>query len=104
AARRLLHLRRDRIRVVQLAPRAGFERGGAGSPGSPTADTRATDRRAADLRGRLGVPDRYLVLAGRFDARLDLATLLFARRSPRTASRRSYPRSARSHLPDDRTA
>jgi len=78
AARRLLHLRRDRIRVVRLAPRAGFERGGAGGPGGPTADTRATDRRAADLRGRLGVPDRYLVLAGRFDARLDLATLLSA--------------------------
>jgi glycosyltransferase involved in cell wall biosynthesis len=85
AARRLLHLRRDRIRVVPLAPRAGFGRSGPGGPSA--ADLRGMDRRAADLRGRLGVPDRYLVLAGRFDARLDLATLLAALGSLASAGR-----------------
>lgn len=85
AARRLLHLRRDRVRVVPLAPRAAFGRIGPG--GAKAADTRAADRRAAERRTRLGVADRYLVLAGRFDARLDLATLLAALGSLATAGR-----------------
>jgi glycosyltransferase involved in cell wall biosynthesis len=85
AARRLLHLRRDRIRVVPLAPRAAFGRMGPG--GATAADAQAADRRAAELRTRLGVPDRYLVLAGRFDARLDLATLLAALGSLASAGR-----------------
>ena len=75
AARRLLHLRRDRVHVVSMAPRAAFGRIGSAGGG---AEGRTADRRAAELRARLGVPDRYLVLAGRFDARLDLATLLAA--------------------------
>ena len=68
AARRLLHVRRDRLRVIRLAPRAAF----------PAA--RSTDRVAAGagLRNRLGLPGRYLVCSGRFDARFDLATTLDA--------------------------
>ena len=68
AARRLLRVRRDRLRVVRLAPRAAF------------AAARTTDRAAAGagLRERLGLPDRYLVCSGRFDARFDLATTLDA--------------------------
>jgi glycosyltransferase involved in cell wall biosynthesis len=85
AARRLLHLRRDRIRVVPLAPRPAFGRTGPG--GAIASDAQATDRQAAELRTRLGVPDRYLVLAGRFDARLDLATLLAALGSLASAGR-----------------
>jgi alpha-1,3-rhamnosyl/mannosyltransferase len=68
AARRLLHVRRDRLHVVRLAPRAGF--GLVAPEGSEGA--------AADLRDRLGLADRYLVFTGRFDARLDLDTLLRA--------------------------
>ena len=64
AARRLLHLRRDRVRVVPLAPRPAFVPGGNGD--------------ARQERERLGLPERYLVYTGRFDARQDLATLLRA--------------------------
>jgi glycosyltransferase involved in cell wall biosynthesis len=68
AARRLLRLRRDRLRVVRLAPRVGF--GFFPPPGSDVA--------TAELRARLGLADRYLVFSGRYDARQDLATLLSA--------------------------
>ena len=68
AARRLLRIRRDRVHIVRLAARAGF--GPASSEGS-------TDRASA-LRDRLGLNGRYLVFSGRFDARLDLSTLLAA--------------------------
>jgi alpha-1,3-rhamnosyl/mannosyltransferase len=68
AARRLLRIRRDRLHVVPLAPRAGF------SPAAPGGSGAA----AAELRKRLGVEGRYLVFTGRFDARLDLDTLLRA--------------------------
>jgi len=69
AARRLLRIRRERIHVVRLAPRSGF---GLGPPdGSAVADE-------VTLRGRLGIAARYLVFTGRFDARLDLDTLLRA--------------------------
>jgi glycosyltransferase involved in cell wall biosynthesis len=65
AARRLLRIRRDRLHVVPLAAGEAF---------------RAPIDEAAIRaeRGRLGLPDRYLVYAGRFDARHDLATLLRA--------------------------
>jgi glycosyltransferase involved in cell wall biosynthesis len=63
AARRLLRVRRDRIRVIPFAPRDAF------TPEGPD---------GADERGRLGLPERYLVYAGRYDARQDLATLLRA--------------------------
>jgi glycosyltransferase involved in cell wall biosynthesis len=65
AARRLLHLRRDRIRVVALAPRAAFR-------------VAAPDRGLGAERERLGLPERYVIYSGRYDARQDLATLLRA--------------------------
>jgi alpha-1,3-rhamnosyl/mannosyltransferase len=71
AARRLLHIRRDRLHVVRLAPRAGFGL-------VPPAGSDPGRIAAANLRERLGLADRYLVFTGRFDARLDLETLLGA--------------------------
>ena len=71
AARRLLHLRAERLRVIPLAPRPAFGQG-AGQDGA------AADADAARERDRLGLPDRYLVYSGRYDARHDLATLLRA--------------------------
>ena len=68
AARRLLRVRRDRLHVVGLAPRDAF--GHAAGAGR--------DQVAAELRATLGLPARYLLLSGRFDARLDFATLLEA--------------------------
>jgi len=64
AARRLLHLRRDRIRIVPLAPREPFT-------------LAAAERSPAEV-ARLGLPDRYFVYPGRYDARQDLGTLLRA--------------------------
>lgn len=69
AARRLLHLHDDRVRIVPLAPRPAF----AGATGQ-----RRPRRETLDLRDRLGLAERYLVFSGRFDARQDLATLLKA--------------------------
>ena len=63
AARRLLHLRRDRIRVVPLAPRPAFAlpaAGGAAATAS-AAGGRAPTRAE---RERLGLPERYLVYSG----------------------------------------
>ena len=68
AARRLLRVRRDRVRVIPFAPRPAFA--------EPPMD--AERETAAGLRARLGLADRYLVFSGRFDARLDVATLLSA--------------------------
>ena len=95
AARRLLHLHRDRLRVVRLAPRpaftfwpagiepgAGVDRAGTGGSTDPGRGASALEiARRSDHRPereRLGLPERYLVYAGRFDARQDLATLLRA--------------------------
>jgi glycosyltransferase involved in cell wall biosynthesis len=95
AARGLLHLRRDRLRVVPLAPRPAFrfwpqgtapgsdpDRPGEGGPPDASNGPKARDAsRRGDPRAereRLGLPERYLVYAGRFDARQDLATLLRA--------------------------
>jgi alpha-1,3-rhamnosyl/mannosyltransferase len=64
AARRLLRLRPGRIRVVPLAPHPAFN---AASDGDVEAE-----------RERLGLPGRYLVYFGRFDARHDVGTLLRA--------------------------
>ena len=68
AARRLLRIRRERLHVVRLAPRAGF--------GLEPSDDAVGAEEA--LRRRLGIADRYLVFTGRFDTRLDLDTLLRA--------------------------
>lgn len=66
AARRLLHVRQGRIRVIPLAPRDAFTPSAAGA--------------ADEERSRLGLPERYLVFPGRFDARQDLPTLFEALR------------------------
>lgn len=63
-ARRLLHVKRDRLRVVPLAPRSAFRVEAAGAGPAE--------------RIRMGLPARYAVYAGRFDARQDLPTLLDA--------------------------
>ena len=63
AARRLLRIRRKRIHVIPFAPRAAFKPEGPDASGE---------------RERLGLPERYLVYAGRYDARQDLTTLLRA--------------------------
>jgi glycosyltransferase involved in cell wall biosynthesis len=70
AARRLLHLRRDRIRVVPLAPRPAYALGPAGL-GKRAAQARA-------ITERLGLGERYLVYPGRHDVRQDAATMLAA--------------------------
>ena len=72
AARRVLHLKRDRIHVVPLAPRPAFAPAARGR-----SRTRAIGAITAE-RERLGLPDRYFVYAGRYDARQDLATLMTA--------------------------
>lgn len=64
AARRLLHVRRDRIRIVRLAARAAFR---------PEAAAGAEEEAAL-----LGITGRYFVYPGRYDARQDLGTLLRA--------------------------
>lgn len=71
AAARLVGLDRDRIRVLPLAADASF----APDAADPT-------RRAA-LVAALRLPERYLVVGGRYDARSDLPTLLAALRSLR---------------------
>jgi glycosyltransferase involved in cell wall biosynthesis len=72
-ARRLLRLRRGTLRVVRLAPRPAFAEAAAGPSGRPSP---AVDARAE--RDRLGLPERYFVYSGRYDARQDLPTLLRA--------------------------
>jgi glycosyltransferase involved in cell wall biosynthesis len=63
-ARRVLHVRKARLRLVPLAPRPEFTPSAAG--------------RAAREAERLGLGRRYAVYAGRYDARQDLPTLLEA--------------------------
>jgi glycosyltransferase involved in cell wall biosynthesis len=71
AARRLLHLRPSRVRVVPLAPSPAFQLAGTGEG--------MAEHEAAGGEGeRLGVPGRYIVYFGRFDARHDVGTLLRA--------------------------
>ena len=78
AARRLLHIRRDRLRVIAIAPRPAFAFWPAGEV-APSASSADRDRVSARReRERLGLPERYLVYSGRYDARQDLATLLRA--------------------------
>lgn len=77
AARRLLHLRAARVRVVPLAPHPAFVAAGDPAASGPwTAAHLAAE--AAGERTRLGLPDRYLVYFGRFDARHDIGGLLRA--------------------------
>jgi glycosyltransferase involved in cell wall biosynthesis len=85
ATHRLLRIRRDRLRVVPFAPRAAFRfwpGGGEAGPGvGPAGAVPRGARLGADVReerDRLGLPERYFVYSGRYDARQDLATLLRA--------------------------
>lgn len=73
SARRQLHLPPERIVVVPLAVEAAFRTAG-----------RDAGRQAA-LSQRLSLPPRYLVFAGRYDARMDLTTLVRALRRLRDA-------------------
>jgi len=70
ATHRLLRVRRDRIRVVPLAPRPAFTAPRNGGNGPDPEVHREIER--------LGLPARYFVYPGRYDARQDLATLLGA--------------------------
>ncbi len=63
SARGHLHIPEERISVVPLAIDAEF-----------ASAARDADRLATD-RARLGLPERYLCFAGRYDARKDLRTL-----------------------------
>jgi glycosyltransferase involved in cell wall biosynthesis len=68
AARRILHIRPERLRVVALAPRPAFQ----------ARPTKRTEREIVELRARLGVSERFLVFSGRYDARLDHRALIGA--------------------------
>lgn len=83
AARRHLRIRRDRLRVVALAPRAPFR-----GPWDPEVGRQE--------RARIGLPERYLVYPGRFDARHDVGTLVDALAELAAAGR---PRRLRAAVP-----
>jgi glycosyltransferase involved in cell wall biosynthesis len=82
SARRLLHLRRDRVRVVPLAASRAYAVGPAALA--------LRGKEARKLTDRLGLGDRYFVYPGRYDVRHDAATLMDAltqlARSPRPDS------------------
>ncbi|MGZ6312326.1 MAG: glycosyltransferase, partial [Candidatus Limnocylindrales bacterium] len=83
SAQRRLHVRADRVVVVPLAAAPAF---------GPEA---AAPARVAALRARFGLPERYLVFAGRSDARKDLGTLF----SALAALREGTPDSSREPWP-----
>jgi len=70
SARRLLHLRRDRVRVVPLAASPGY------AVGPRVLAGRRNEARL--LTDRLGLSERYLVYPGRYDVRHDAPTLMAA--------------------------
>jgi glycosyltransferase involved in cell wall biosynthesis len=70
SARALVGIRRSRLHVIPLAPRPAFAATAAQRSGT-TIDPRSE-------RERLGLPSRYFVYSGRYDARQDLGTLLAA--------------------------
>lgn len=77
AARRLLHIRLDRLRVVPLAPRSGFTPQAVTTP--VPAPGEGTSDATGDAVANLGlVPGWFLIYSGRYDVRQDLATLLRA--------------------------
>jgi len=85
SARRLLHVRPSRVRVVPLAPHPAFEALGRAAGRDGTDGPVAAKQEV----GRLGLPDRYVVYFGRFDARHDVTTLL---RAVASLTKRSRPR------------
>jgi len=70
SARRLLHLRRDRVRVVPLAASPAY------AVGPRVLAGRRNEARL--LTDRLGLSERYLVYPGRYDVRHDAPTLMAA--------------------------
>jgi glycosyltransferase involved in cell wall biosynthesis len=105
AARRLLHLRRDRIHVVPLAASRAY----AAAREAPSLASEV----ARALTRRLGLGERYIVYPGRYDIRHDATTLLAALASLGRASRPDgLPRDAEwpprvlvlGATPDDRAA
>jgi glycosyltransferase involved in cell wall biosynthesis len=84
AAQALLSIKPERIVVIPLAARAAFQPSAAGLAAAGSALPRpgqggsggSPDRRPD--RERLGLPERYLVYPGRYDARQDLGSLLGA--------------------------
>lgn len=73
SARRRLHLPPERIAIVALAPHEAFRQ------------FVPDEAAAAGTRATLGLPSRYLVFAGRYDARKDTATLFGALASLRSS-------------------
>ncbi len=73
-ARRLLRLRADRLHVVPLAAHPAF----AAARVDPSASVSAAAAPGLEDRLNLGLPERYLVYVGRFDARQDVGALLRA--------------------------
>ncbi len=69
-ASRLLHLRPASLRVVPLAPGHAFA--------AVRAHARTLASNVAAERKLIGLPERYLLLAGRYDARADVPTFLDA--------------------------
>jgi len=68
SARRRLHLPPERISIVPLAVDEVFRSAGR------------DEARRKSVRERLGLPERYLVFSGRYDARRDMGTLFRALR------------------------
>lgn len=86
ATRRLLRVRRERIHVVRLAARAAFRPADAAATASRSKRRPSgTDPRAE--RDRLGLPERYVIYSGRYDARQDMNSLLGALRELDAAGR-----------------
>ena len=83
-ARRALHLPAERLAVVPLAVDEEFR--AAGQQPDLVSDTRQ----------RLGLPDRYLAFAGRYDARKDMRTLFEALRTVRGRQASGADRASRS--------
>ena len=75
SARRLLRLRAGRVHVIPLAPHPAFS---SPEPGEAGGAGRRKGRAPVPERERLGLPERYLVYFGRFDARHDVGTFLRA--------------------------
>jgi glycosyltransferase involved in cell wall biosynthesis len=83
AARRLLHIPAERVRVVRIAPRSGFTLAPVGTDAAADRVSDAINARAdaapddVDDIARAGLTrGRYLVYSGRYDVRQDLSTLL----------------------------
>jgi glycosyltransferase involved in cell wall biosynthesis len=74
AARRLLRLRSGRVRVVPMAPHPAYQAAGAAARADVASSAVPPDE---EVR-RLGLPERYIVYFGRFDARHDVGTFLRA--------------------------